>query len=81
MLYWIQSKQKVGACAMMEFLYFPEDKSAYIPAVLTLIIFTVLAFMFFRWMNNISKREQQSIEERFPEEMNVQESKPSRQDS
>ncbi|RWZ54872.1 hypothetical protein EQV77_12140 [Halobacillus fulvus] len=28
---------------MMEFLYFPDDKSEYIPAIMTLLIFLVAA--------------------------------------
>lgn len=28
---------------MMEFLYFPEDKSEYIPAIITLLLFIVAA--------------------------------------
>ncbi|WP_017187129.1 hypothetical protein [Alkalibacillus haloalkaliphilus] len=51
---------------MMEFLYFPEDKTLYIPAVITLIIFMILAFMFFRWMVKVSNKEEQAFNERFP---------------
>ena len=40
------------------FLYFPEDKSEYIPAVINLIIFSILAYLAVRVFMNISKREE-----------------------
>ncbi|MCH6268233.1 MULTISPECIES: hypothetical protein [Neobacillus] len=39
------------------FLYFPEDKSEYIPAVISFAIFFVAAILTFRFIIKISKRE------------------------
>ncbi|MBO0958901.1 hypothetical protein J1P26_04085 [Neobacillus sp. MM2021_6] len=39
------------------FLYFPEDKSEYIPAVISLTIFMIAAFFTMRFIMRISKRE------------------------
>ncbi|MFJ7728214.1 hypothetical protein ACIQXV_18955 [Neobacillus sp. NPDC097160] len=39
------------------FLYFPEDKSEYIPAVISLTIFMIAAFFTMRFIIKISKRE------------------------
>ncbi|WP_332328003.1 hypothetical protein [Metabacillus litoralis] len=38
------------------FLYFPEDKSEYIPAAITMIIFTIAAFFAFRFIMKLSKK-------------------------
>lgn len=45
------------------FLYFPEDKSEYIPAVINLIIFSILAFLAVRVFIKISKREEKRAKE------------------
>ena len=45
------------------FLYFPEDKSEYIPAVIKLIIFMILAAFAMKWVINISKREEKKAKE------------------
>ena len=45
-----------------QFLYFPEDKTAYIPAVITLIIFS-LAYVVFTIFRKISKREEKKAKE------------------
>jgi DMSO/TMAO reductase YedYZ heme-binding membrane subunit len=42
----------------MFFLYFPEDKTEYIPAVINLVIFMVLAILAMRFFIKISKREE-----------------------
>lgn len=39
------------------FLYFPEDKSEYIPAAITFAIFLIGALLTMRWIIKISKRE------------------------
>ncbi|PGT89290.1 MULTISPECIES: hypothetical protein [Bacillaceae] len=44
------------------FLYFPEDKSEYIPAAITMIIFTIAAFFAFRFIMKLSKKEQEQVE-------------------
>ncbi|MDP4163836.1 MAG: hypothetical protein Q8898_12100 [Bacillota bacterium] len=46
-----------------EFLYFPEDKSEYIPAVITLAIFVIAALIAMRFFIVISKREAKKTEE------------------
>lgn len=45
------------------FLYFPEDKSEYIPAAVTMIIFTIAAFFAFRFIIKLSKKEQDQVDE------------------
>ncbi|PGS48387.1 hypothetical protein [Bacillus sp. AFS041924] len=46
---------------MMEFLYFPEDKSEYIPAVISLIIFMIGAFITFYLIKKASAKEEKRI--------------------
>lgn len=45
----------------MEFLYFPEDKTEYIPAVISLIIFMIGAFLTFYLIKRVSKKEEKRI--------------------
>ena len=45
------------------FLYFPDDKSEYIPAVINLIIFSFLAYLAVRVFMKISKREEKRAKE------------------
>ena len=45
------------------FLYFPEDKTEYIPAVINLVIFSVLAYLAVRIFIRISKREEKRAKE------------------
>ncbi|UOQ94221.1 hypothetical protein MUO14_04470 [Halobacillus shinanisalinarum] len=44
---------------MMEFLYFPEDKTEYIPAVLTLLVFVVAAFVTMYFIIKASRKEEE----------------------
>ena len=46
-----------------QFLYFPEDKTAYIPAVITLVIFSFFAYVAFTIFRKISKREEKKAKE------------------
>lgn len=49
------------------FLYFPEDKTAYIPAVIEfgiMILLCVLAFMFFRRISKKQESKTKDLEER-----------------
>lgn len=46
-----------------QFLYFPEDKTAYIPAVITLVIFSTFAYFTFVIFRKISKREEKKAKE------------------
>lgn len=55
---------------LMPFLYFPEDKTEYIPAVITLFIFLVLAVFFMRWMMKKSKGDQENFEQEYHDALN-----------
>ncbi|GGI15875.1 MULTISPECIES: hypothetical protein [Gottfriedia] len=48
---------------MMEFLYFPEDKTEYIPAVISLIIFMIGAFATFYLIKRASLKEEKRLME------------------
>lgn len=50
---------------MMEFLYFPEDKTEYIPAVITLLIFMVGAAITMYFFIKYSKKEEKRIDEEY----------------
>ncbi|MDZ5472068.1 hypothetical protein SM124_09945 [Bacillus sp. 31A1R] len=39
------------------FLYFPEDKTEYIPAAISFVIFFFIAVLTMRWIIRVSKRE------------------------
>ncbi|MFD1039484.1 hypothetical protein ACFQ3N_13930 [Virgibacillus byunsanensis] len=54
---------------MMEFLYFPEDKSEYIPAIITLVIFMIGAIAVMYFFYKISKKEERVIDEKFKQEL------------
>ncbi|WP_019243758.1 hypothetical protein [Bacillus massilioanorexius] len=45
------------------FLYFPEDKTEYIPAVITGIIFFIAAILTMRLIINHSKKEEAKLKE------------------
>jgi hypothetical protein len=53
------------------FLYFPEDKSEYIPAVISLTIFMIGAVFTMRFIIKVSKREAQKAKE-FEEQLKNQ---------
>lgn len=46
-----------------DFLYFPEDKSAYIPAIFEFLIILVLCIIAFRVVLKISKRQELKTKE------------------
>ena len=52
----------------MEFLYFPEDKSEYIPALITLAICILLAYITFRLVKRYSRKQEEKMKE-FEEEV------------
>ncbi|TFB13772.1 hypothetical protein E3U55_15315 [Filobacillus milosensis] len=52
---------------MMEFLYFPEDKTEYLPAIITLVLFMTIAVLSMRLILRKSKREQEQFEAKYPE--------------
>ena len=41
----------------LAFLYFPEDKSEYIPVVIELVVLVVLCVIVFKWLQKKSKKE------------------------
>ncbi|WP_223701514.1 hypothetical protein [Sutcliffiella deserti] len=51
------------AYALQLFLYFPEDKTEYIPAGITFAIFFVAAIFFFRLIVKISNKESEKAKE------------------
>lgn len=50
---------------MMPFLYFPEDKSEYIPAVIALAIFIILAGIAMYLIYKKSKKDEQKFNEKY----------------
>ena len=55
---------------MMEFLYFPDNKLEYIPAVATLLLFMVLAFIVFMMFRKKSKKNEEKMKSFEKEVMN-----------
>lgn len=51
----------------MEFLYFPEDKSEYIPALIVLAIFIIGAVIAMYLFIKHSKKEEKKVEEQYRE--------------
>jgi hypothetical protein len=49
----------------MEFLYFPEDKTEYIPAFITLVIFMIGAIATMYLFYKKSKKEEKLIDEKY----------------
>ncbi|WP_456273510.1 hypothetical protein [Bacillus sp. AK031] len=45
------------------FLYFPEDKTEYIPAAFWMILFGTAAVLTFRWIMKVSKREEEKTKQ------------------
>jgi nitrate/nitrite transporter NarK len=41
------------------FLFFPKDKTAYIPAFISLSIFTLLAILVFLWIIKVNKKQEE----------------------
>lgn len=48
---------------LMPFLYFPEDKSEYIPAAISFVIFMILLVITYRWIKRISKKQEEETRE------------------
>jgi uncharacterized membrane protein len=62
----------------MPFLYFPEDKSEYIPAAISFAVFMVLLFFALRWIRRNSKKQEletKELEERILRERREQKEK------
>lgn len=52
---------------LMPFLYFPEDKSEYIPAAISFAFFMILLVLTFMWIKRNSKKQEletRELEER-----------------
>lgn len=47
----------------MPFLYFPEDKTEYIPAAFSFTIFMILCVMAFMWIRKKSKQQEEETRE------------------
>lgn len=59
----------------MPFLYFPEDKSEYIPATITCVIFLIAAILTMRFIIQYSKKEElktKHLEEQLMNRTNVE---------
>ncbi|MEC3882482.1 hypothetical protein GLW00_04945 [Halobacillus litoralis] len=50
---------------MMEFLYFPQDKSEYIPAIIMLMLFIVFAAVTMIWFIKISQKEEKKVDQAY----------------
>ncbi|AIF44015.1 hypothetical protein [Virgibacillus sp. SK37] len=55
---------------MMPFLYFPEDKSEYIPAIISLAIFMIAAGVVMYLIYKKSKKDEKSFNERYNDQLN-----------
>lgn len=49
----------------MDFLYFPDDKMEYIPSIISLAIFMLLAVGAMYWFMKRSKREEKDFNEKY----------------
>lgn len=52
---------------MMEFLYFPKDKSEYIPAFITLVIFMILAVAAMYVIYKKSRKDEKDFDDKLEE--------------
>lgn len=48
---------------LMPFLYFPEDKSEYIPAAISMFFFAILLVLTFMWIRRKSKKQELEAKE------------------
>ncbi|MBB4827008.1 putative membrane protein [Sporosarcina luteola] len=56
---------------LMPFLYFPEDKTEYIPAAISFVFFMILLVLTFMWIRRNSKKQEaetRELEERILQE-------------
>ncbi|WP_412177841.1 hypothetical protein [Sporosarcina sp. YIM B06819] len=47
----------------MPFLYFPEDKSEYIPAAISFVFFMILLVLAYRWIQRNSQKQELETKE------------------
>ncbi len=50
---------------MMPFLYFPEDKAEYIPAIIALAVFIFMAVLAMNFMIKKSRRDEKDFKEKY----------------
>ncbi|MBR7553597.1 hypothetical protein ACFFJI_11430 [Allobacillus sp. GCM10007491] len=50
---------------LMPFLYFPNDKTEYLPAILTMIAFLIVAILAFILIKRISKKQEEKFNEEY----------------
>ncbi|HEY4602215.1 MAG TPA: hypothetical protein VIG73_13190 [Cerasibacillus sp.] len=50
---------------MMEFLYFPNDKSEYIPAIITFVVFLIGAIVTTLYFIKKSRKEEKDFDEQY----------------
>ncbi|API90933.1 MULTISPECIES: hypothetical protein [Virgibacillus] len=55
---------------MMPFLYFPEDKSEYIPAIITLVVFFIAAGITMYIIYKKSKKDEKKFKQEYHHELN-----------
>ena len=48
---------------MMPFLYFPDDKTEYIPALIMLLLFILLAFIVYKLIKKYSRNEEEKMKD------------------
>nr|WP_318616893.1 hypothetical protein [Sporosarcina sp. YIM B06819] len=48
---------------LMPFLYFPEDKSEYIPAAISFVFFMILLVLAYRWIQRNSQKQELETKE------------------
>lgn len=58
----------IGGFVLSLFLYFPEDKSEYLPAAITCVIFLIGAIVAMRYIIRVSNREAEKAK-KFEEEL------------
>lgn len=57
----------ITVLAMMDFLYFPEDKSEYIPAFIVLVIFMFGAVIAMQMFYKKSRKDEKKFNEQYKE--------------
>lgn len=55
---------------LMPFLYFPEDKTEYIPAVISLVFFMILACVAMYFVYKKSKKDEAEFNEKYADRLN-----------
>jgi large-conductance mechanosensitive channel len=48
---------------IFSFLYFPEDKTAYLPAAIEFTIFAIICILVFRWIVKKSRKQEEQTKE------------------